>query len=322
MNKTFFLASAAALLAGVSTASAGIIWNGGTGGTSYGATQYNCPGAPGPCSGGRQYISNNFTGDFDILSTPGGGYQVANPVLGNNIASTGIINAPYTFGWNGGVSGDGSAFGSGNTRNNGPSAGFSLTDSAPGGGSASYMITSMLNTFTVTAGGFNGRIGDYLSIAGTNNFGNDASVASLRGKFNINGGGFFALPDLMLALGGGCNNQVAGSAVAFRNAACANGGNGGRFSGLAIGNGGVLNLLAGTVLNVVTTITVYADPSSIDSLASDDPLFASLLADTGSTLPDLSVGDSGSLAPAPEPGTWAILGGSLLAMGIARRKRA
>ena len=78
----------------------------------------------------------------------------------------------------------------------------------------------------------------------------------------------------------------------------------------------------GTVLNVVTTITVYADPSSIDSLASDDLLFASLLAETNSTLPDFSVGDSGSLAPAPEPGTWAILGGSLLAMGIARRKRA
>ena len=322
MNKTFLSAAAAVLMAGVTSASAGIIWNGGTGGTSYGATQYVCPGAPGPCSGARQYIGNNFTGDVDILSSPGGGYQVANPVLGNNVSSTGIVNAPYLFGWVGGVSGDGSAFGSGLTRNNGPSVGFSLSDSGPGGGTASYMITSMLNTFTVNGGGYIGSIGDYLAISGTNNFGNDASVASIRGKFNINGGAFFALPDLMLALGGGCNNQTAGTAVAFRNAACNNGGNGGRFSGLAIGNGGNFNLAAGTVLNVVTTITVYADPSSLDSLDSGDQLFAQLLADTGSTLPGFSLGDTGTLAPTPEPGTWAILGGGLLAMGIARRKRA
>ena len=322
MNKINLSAAAAVLLAGVTSASAGIIWNGGTGGTSYGATRYVCPGAPGPCSGARQYIGNNFTGDVDILSSPGGGYQVANPVLGNNISSTGIVNAPYLFGWVGGVSGDGSAFGAGLTRNNGPSVGFSLSDSGPGGGTASYMITSMLNTFTVDAFGYNGSIGDYLAISGNNNFGVDASVAAIRGKFNINGGGFLALPDLMLALGGNCNNQVAGTAVAFRNAACANGGNGGRFSGLALGNAGIFNLAAGTVLNVVTTITVYADPSSIDSLAITDQLFQDLLGETGSPLPGFSLGDTGSLAPTPEPGTWAIPGGGLLAMGIARRKRA
>jgi hypothetical protein len=169
---------------------------------------------------------------------------VANPVLANNVASTGIVNAPYAFGWLGGVSGDGSAFGSGQTVNLGPQVAFSLSDTTVGGGTASYMITSMLNTFQVDANGYVGTIGDFLSISGNKFAGADASVAAIRGSFNINGGGAIALPDLMLAMRGNCNNQVAGTAFSFVNAACNNGGNGGAFGGLAIGmaNGGAASI--------------------------------------------------------------------------------
>src|SRR6266700_1422655 len=99
LNKSLLYA-AAVLLAGVGSASAGVIYTGGTGGTSYGATQYNCPGGN-PCTpAGPQFgIVNNFTGTNDILTSPGGGYQVANPVLGNNVASAGVVAAPYAFTW-------------------------------------------------------------------------------------------------------------------------------------------------------------------------------------------------------------------------------
>jgi len=247
------LAAAAVVLASATSLSAGVFYLGGTGGTSFGATNYTCPGFPGPCTGGGPQfgIVNNFTGNNDILTSPGGGYQVANPVLGNNISSTGIVNAPY-FAWQlGGVSPqDGAAFGAGSVLNLGPQVGFNLTDSTPGGGTASYMITSMLNSWSVDAAGYNGTIGDYVAIRGVNFNGNDASVAAIRGGIRVDfaAGGFanFALPDVMLALAGNCNNQAAGTAVAFVNAACANGGNGGAFSGLAVGiaNGGAAFNLA------------------------------------------------------------------------------
>lgn len=306
--------------------SAGVIYNGGTGGTSFGATQYVCPGAPGPCTppGPVFSIVNNFTGANDILTSPGGGYQVANPVLGNNISSTGIVNAPYFAFQIGGVSGDGSAFGSGSVLNLGSQIGFDLTDTAPGGGTASYMITSMLNSYTVDADGYNGTIGDYLAIAGNNFTGSDASVAAIRGSFSINGGAPIALPDIMLALAGNCNNQVAGTAVAFINACAGNGGNGGAFAGLAIGlaNGGAaFNLVAGDTISVVTTLTAYADPASIDSLPFDDLLFRQLLEDSHGTLPGLSLADTG-VAAAPEPATWLAAGAGMLALGLARRRRA
>jgi hypothetical protein len=187
------------------------------------------------------------------------------------------------------------------------------------------MITSMLNQFTVDAGGYNGTIGDYLSIAGANFTGSDSSVAAIRGSFSINGGagGVFALPDVMLALAGNCNNQVAGTATAFVNGCAATGGNGGLFAGLAIGiaNGGAaFNLNAGDVISVVTTLTVYADPASIDSLLNEDPLFEQLLRESGAALPGLSLGDTGTAAPSPEPGTFAVLGGGLLALGVLRRR--
>ena len=86
--------------------------------------------------------------------------------------------------------------------------GFSLNDTIPGSGTASYMITSMLNNFQVNNAGYNGTIGDYLAISGNNFVGADASGAAIEVRFSINGGAFQALPNLMLALAGNCNNQT------------------------------------------------------------------------------------------------------------------
>ena len=71
MKHAFLCGAAVALLAGVSTAPASILRTGGTGGTSWGATQYVCLGGN-PCTppGARFGIRNNLPG--------------ANPVAGNN----------------------------------------------------------------------------------------------------------------------------------------------------------------------------------------------------------------------------------------------
>ena len=70
MNRLLLSAASCLMVAGAVSLPAGVIYDGGTGGTSYGATQYVCPGAPGPCTPpGPQFgIVNNFTGRNDILT--------------------------------------------------------------------------------------------------------------------------------------------------------------------------------------------------------------------------------------------------------------
>src|SRR6185312_14597963 len=61
-------------------AEAGLIYNGSRGDIVFGVTSYG---------GGSQitpkWIGNNFTGLNDILASPGGTFQLANPVIANNI---------------------------------------------------------------------------------------------------------------------------------------------------------------------------------------------------------------------------------------------
>jgi len=209
---------------------AGVIYDGGAGTTVYGATNYLCPGAPGPCTAGPQYIPNNLTGNNDILSSPGNGYQVANPVIGNNVAETpngglapgGVSNAiPYAFAAAGGNAPlSGAPFGTGNTVNTGPGVGFAMTDTTAGCCTASYMITSWDADYTVNAAGLN-AFNAYLGIVGTNLTANDAAVASLVVGYSINGAPDVFLTDMILAISGACSNDVlAGNVAAAVNAAC------------------------------------------------------------------------------------------------------
>ena len=163
------------VVAGASVSQAGLIYLGGAGTTVYGATGY------GGVAVVPQFIANNLTGVNDILSSPGNGYQVADPEILNNVAETpnggiqlpgGIAVSnptPYAFaaaGGNGGVSGD--PFGTGLTVNTGPNVGFALTDTTLGCCSASYMITSWTTDYMADANGFNAASNAYLGISGVN----------------------------------------------------------------------------------------------------------------------------------------------------------
>jgi hypothetical protein len=299
------------------SASAGVITTSLSGLTVYGATNYVPLGNPGPT-----YIPDNFTGNVDILSSPGGGYQTANPVVGNNVSQSGVQAAPYLFGWLGGVAPlSGTAFGSGLTAVGSSAVGFALSDTTVGCCSASYMITGIDDDYVVDANGYNGTFGAYLSISGVNLTANDAAVASAIVTYSINGGAFVALPQLVLAAGGNCNNVAIGGAAGANAAIIETGCNGNAYTGLAIDNIGAVNWAPGTTIQIVAAITAYADPASGDSIDSYVP-DATLISDTGATLPGFAgAADTGVTAPTtPEPGTMLLLGAGLAAVGILRRK--
>ena len=337
------LIASATFLAAAGISQAGLIYDGGAGATVYGATGYTCPGGN-PCTAGdatgsgASFLGNNLTGDTDILTSPGNGYQVASPVINNNVAESpvggvtlpggfgGGVNAagatPYVFAAAGGNGGNApnAPFGTGVTANNGESVGFGLTDTTVGCCSASYMITSWTTDYTVDAAGLNGNLNAYLGITGVNGTYDDAGVASLVTSYSVNGGAYVPLTDMILAIGGACVNDVlAGDASNENNAACVNGGNGGAFSAAAVDtfNPGVL--AAGTTLDFESTLTVYADPADFNSMSSI--VDTSLLPELGLSASDIVVGDDAP-APAPEPGTLLLLGAGLVGFGVYRRKRA
>ncbi len=186
-------------------ARAGVTYDGGTGGIAFGVAPYG--GAPNV--GGPTYIANNFTGNTDILTSPGlgtlGGYLTASPVVANNIASFGPGPLPMGASQVGGGNGSG-AFGSGVVVNSGPVVGFSLADSGPGGGSASYEITSGIIHYTVQGAAVpaGSSFGAYLSMGGAVPLVGNADVVALRALVTDTAGVFGAggldLPQMVLAI--------------------------------------------------------------------------------------------------------------------------
>lgn len=278
------------------------VYTGGIGGVSFGVTPYGLP-----VPGTPTYILNNFNGRFDILSSPGGTFLTANPVVANNIASFGPGPLPGFGTWTGGGNGWG-PFGSSTIAINGPQIGYNITDTAPGSGSASYAIGTWSATFNEPAG-YVGGYGTYLSISGSVPAIGNAAVAALRTHITsanpaspfFNGGLGIELPQLVLA-----NSQTGLGVFSF----VALGGSGaamltdifGNFRGLAINNFGIA-IPAGDVFTAESTLTIYADPAMIFDL---DPLTdPALMAAVGVPLPQFGV------VQAPEPAT-----GSLLAVGF------
>jgi hypothetical protein len=284
-----------------STAQAGIAYIGGVGETVYGVTAYG--GAP---QGAPNFLlTNNVTGFNDILTSPGGGFLTANPVVAANIAQTGIQPLGlYSFKIGGG-NGNG-PFGAGQTLVTGPRVGFTLRDAAPGGGSASYSITSWTTNYLITAGGFAGDLGTYLSIGGRLPAVNSAVATSLVSNYYLNGVYVGQTTPLILAAAGNGNFQALGG-----NGAGLVFGGGGTFRGLAIDN--VLSALAaGNTIKVVSTLTAYADPASLDAIAPDISLIQ------GATLPTSISDVSGGV---PEPASWALMLIGVGAMGVSLRRR-
>ena len=303
-----------ALLIGGGAARAAVITTSVQGDTVYGATNYCCVN-----NGAPTYIADNVTGNVNILSSPGHGYQTANPVVANNVAQSGIVNGPYGFSWTGGVAPlSGAAFGSGATGVNGSGIYFALSDTTVGCCTASYDITSINNTYTVGAGGFKGNFGAYLSIAGSNFTANDSAVASAIVEYSINGGGFVFMPQMVLAAGGNCNNVAIGGAAGNNAAVLENGCAGNAFKALSVDNLGMMNWAQGTTIQMIATVTAYADPASGDILDSYVP-DQDLLSAVGVALPDFS--GAANTGVTPEPATEGLCGLALLSVAFLRRYR-
>ena len=258
------------------------------GAISFGVTSY---GAPAP--GVPTYIANNFSGLNDILSSPGGTYLTANPVIANNILS--IANNVPMFGFQTGGGNVNGNFGSSSIGINGPTVSFNISDSGPAGGSASYGIASWNASFTTGAAGVN-NFGAFLSIAGSLTAVGQAGVAALRIHISDTGGVFGAagvdLGQMVLA-----DSLVGINHVSF----VADGGSGaamltdsfGNFRGLAIDNVGALP--ANDNISATATLTIYADPMSFDGY--DPTLDSALISATGTTLP------TSGITGVPEPTT-------------------
>jgi len=281
-----------------------------TGAISFGVTGY---GAPVP--GVPTYIGNNFSGLNDVLSSPGGTFLTANPVIANNILSIG--NTVPFFGFQVGGGNVNGNFGSGAIGINGPTVAFNISDSGPGGGSASYGIASWNASFTTGAAGVN-NFGAFLSIAGSLNAIGQAGVAALRIHISDTGGAFGAggvnlgqmvLADSLVGLNTVSFVALGGSGAAMLTDAFGN------FRGLAIDNVGALpandNILA------TATLTIYADPMSFEGY---DPTFDSaLISATGTTLPTSGI----TAAPEPTTSLLAAFGGlTLMLLKQFRRVRA
>jgi len=295
----------ATALAALFAAHAGavILYTGGSGGTVYGVAPYGGGGVLLP-----SFLGNVSTGFSDILASPGHGFQTANPVVANNIAQTGIVGLPlYSF-QIGGADGLG-PFGSGETLISGPQVGFALHDAGqPGLGALSYSISSWTSNFVVGAGGFAGDMGTYLSVGGRLPTAVSADAVSLVSNYYVDNVYVGQTTPLILAAAGNGNFQAVGGsfgALVF--------GGGGTWSGLAIDNLGV-NFAAGDTVRVVSTLTEFADPASIDSIVPDLSLFP------GAVLPDYAIADVSGAAP--EPGAWAMMLAGFAALGgLLRRRR-
>lgn len=324
------LARIGAILIFSAPAFAGLILNGGNGAISFGVAPYG--GAPNV--GGPTYIANNVTGRNDILTSPGlgtlGGYLTASPVVANNIASdAGAL--PLASSQVGGGNGAG-AFGTGAATNAGTDMAFALADSGPGGGSASYILSSANFTYTdvgapIAAGS---TYGAYLSIGGLVPLVGNADVAGLRVHISDTAGIFGAggtdLPQLVIAIsrngagaGIGNYNIVVIGGVAGGNAALIlDNGVTGAFRALAVDNQ-VLGaaIPVGDILSISATLTAYSDPASFDSIS---PFSESDLLSLTGPLAGLQFADTPTLAT-PEPATWMLLGLGLTASFLIRRAK-
>jgi len=287
----------AALLFASSVAilNAGLVYQGGQGGTSYGVAQYG--GAPN--NGGATYLANNFYNTqgigarADILTSPGGGFLTANPVVVNNIASTGVVGLPLAT-WVAGVSNVNGTIGLAASTITGPTVGFALTDAnADGTGVASYLISSWRADFQWQgAAVVNGFFTNFLAASGAFSSPLSAAAVGLRTVIYVNNVFFVDLPELVIGART-ANGFFTGTAGAYN-------GNAAVFNALALGRAGFgVNLNNGDSVRAYSTLTAIADPASlgVDSSADFSSYFQS--GDIGvNELADVQI---------PEPGTIAFL---------------
>ncbi|MBM3758170.1 MAG: hypothetical protein FJW38_29865 [Acidobacteria bacterium] len=295
---------ALALLAIAATPATAIpIFQASTGSIVHGVAPYG--GAPN--NGGSTYIPNNFTGLVDILTSPGGGYLTASPIIANNIFESGVQNLGFSFAGASGVNANG-VFNYGWAAMTGPLMGYLLTDTNPDGtGRASYTIASMNGTW-VENGGFNGQIGAWLSTGGFFGSPVSAGAVSLRVTVQSNALGLIAFPELVLAprANGPCFGI---NGITLCNATT--------FAGFARTAQNVV-IPNGEVINVRATLTVIADPDfTMGLIVPSDQLLNAV-----GPLPEFSFVGMDPSAAIPEPGNWILAAIGLGAVAISRRRNA
>lgn len=273
-----------------------------------------------PNVGNPTFIGNNVNGRNDVLSSPGlgslAGYLTANPVAANNIAQI-AGPLPGAFQQFAGFNAFG-PFGAGAIALTATQVGFGILDTAPGGGSASYGIATWEATFEQLKAPYVGTFGNWLGITGVVSQPGNAAVASLRTYIESANPAspFFGGVDLAPLVLAASNNGAPGMNLVARGTQALTVGVPalGLYKGLAINSFNV-NIPAGDSFVVKSTLTIYADPASIQSVSPltlgsvfNDPGFA------GFVLPEVIASgmDSAPSLPVPEPSS-----ALLLALGMA-----
>ena len=284
-----------------------------------------------PNVGNPTYIGNNVNGRNDVLASPGlgslGGYLTANPVAANNIVQVGGPLPGALQQW-AGFNAFG-AFGTGSIALTATQVGFGIVDTAAGGGSASYGIATWEATFEQLKAPYVGTFGNWLGITGVVSQPGNAAVASLRTYIESANPAspFFGGVDLAPLVLAASNNGAPGMNLVARGTQALTVGVPalGLYKGLAINSLNV-NIPVGDSFVVKSTLTIYADPASMQSVS---PLtLGSVFNDAGFAgfvLPDaIAAGmDSAPSQPVPEPSTTLMLA---LGLGLcccrARQRRA
>jgi hypothetical protein len=246
----------------------------------------------------------------DILASPGGTFQLANPVIANNTTSVGPFNfATLSASQVGGGNANG-PFGAGSGTIFGQAVSFALTDATPGGGgSASYGIESWTSSFT-EVGHYVGTFGTYLSIGGNLPIVGSSAVAALQTEvsFTLSANTTnYVLAPIILTMGrtaGGFTFVAIGGTGAPAGGGAAYTYLGGNYSMLGVDNYAA-NILNGTTIHVTSTLTFYADPASVDSITPS----SSLISQIDGGLPGISFGGSA----VPEPSSM-VMGSTALAV--------
>lgn len=322
-------------LATTATVHAITVFNGATGGMSFGVAPLGAPVSP----GAPTYLANNFNGRSDILTNPGIGLT-ASPSIPNNTLSVGPLAwGPGQFIWgaqNGGGNVNG-PFGSGAAIITGPQFNYRLADGGiPGGTSASYEILTWDANFTQLGGAAVGTTGTFITMGGRVPLNQDLAMVSLRTQLLGPTIGAVELPGLILAVertgaltynalalqdnGIGGVTPMGGGWAILINAPT------GDFRALAynvlpdLGAIDGLSIPNGEVFTARVTATIYADPAMvgmIDPLALENSdLLAAAIASNNTPFPvDPLFGKSSTI---PEPSTYCL---ALVAVAVLGRRR-
>jgi len=302
--------AALAVGAAASAASAALVSNGGTGAVVFGVASIGAPANP----GGPVFIHNNFTGLQDVLSSPGNGWLTADTSIPNNIQENSGV-----------LPGFGVRIGGGNA--NGPfgvgaakidafgNVGYLISDTAPAGGSGSYLIASSITQYTSVTQSV-GSVGAFLGLKGRLISPASSVAISLRIHISDTAGVFNGIvsPPMVIGIGGGLNNVALGDFAGHVLNTIT-----GEFAAFSLDATPILNIPAGDVLTVRTTLTAIGDPSTIESLSFDDPLLDSLITGSGATRPDFLLSQTVDSSTVPAPGALLTMG--VFSLAARRRSR-